>query len=95
MRTTLLVLLLVCGGCSMAPAKDLGDLYVEHARCLEADAIGCEAIWQAIEQRERIAAKREARSPCPAGAVSVRNGSGSDACVSQSHAQTLLSQMLR
>ena len=95
MRTTLVVLLLVCSGCSVAPTNELGELYVEHARCLEADAIGCDAIWEEIEQRERIAAKREARRTCPAGAVSVGNANGSEACVSQSQAQVLLSRMLR
>ena len=95
MRTTLLVLLLVCSGCSVAPADDLGDLYVEHARCLEAEAVGCQNIWQEIEHRERIAAERASRRTCPRGAVSVSNANGSEACVSPAQAQVLLGRMLR
>ncbi len=95
MRTTLLILLLACSGCSVSPTNELGELYVEHARCLEADAIGCENIWEEIEQRERIAEERASRRTCPAGAVSVSNAGSEEACVSPSHARTLLSRMLR
>ncbi len=79
----------------MTPANELGELYAEHARCLEANAIGCEAIWEEIEERERRAANREDERACPAGSVSVGYANDSETCVSQSQARTLLRNMMR
>ncbi len=95
MRTTLVVLLLICSGCSVTPTSELDDLYVEHARCLEADAIGCEGIWEEIERRERIAASRERQRECPSGTASVGNAMGPTSCVPHAEVRTLLNQMMR
>ena len=95
MRTTLLVFLLVCGGCSVAPTNDLGDLYAEHAQCLEAGAIGCDRIWDVIERRERAVASRERQRECPSGAAIVGNANGPASCVEHSEVHTMLSRMLR
>ena len=95
MRTTLIVLLLVTSGCSVTPTDELRGLYAEHARCLEAGAVGCERVWEDIERRERIAASRERQRECPSGTASVSDSLGPTSCVSHSEVRTLLSRMLR
>lgn len=95
MRTTLLVLLLACGGCSVAPTSELGDLYAEHAQCLDTGAIGCERMWEEIERRERIAANRERERACPGGTANVGNVYGPVNCVSHAEVHSVLSRMLR
>ncbi len=95
MRTTLVVLLLVCSGCSVTPTSELNGLYAEHARCLEAGATGCDGIWEEIEQRERVAASRERQRECPSGTASVRNSLGPTSCVSHAEVHTVLDRVLR
>ena len=97
MRTTLAVLLLACGGCSVAPTSELGDLYTEHAQCLDTGAIGCERMWEEIERRERIAVnrERERERECPGGTVGVGNVYGPANCLSHAEVHSVLSRMLR
>ncbi len=95
MRGTLLIVALVCSGCSVTPTSELGELYTQHARCLETDAIGCESIWDEIERRERAVANRERQRECPSGTASVGNVDGPTACVSHNEVRTLLNRMLR
>ena len=95
MRKTLVVLLLVCSGCSVTPTSELDNLYVEHGRCIEAGTGDCEGIWDEIERRERIAANRDRQRECPAGTASVGNANGPASCVPHAQVRTLLSRMLR
>lgn len=95
MRAKYLVLMVLCGGCSLTPANDLEDLYVQHARCIAADAVGCEQIWASIERREQIVASRERQRACPGGTASVSNSHGPTSCVAHSDVRSVLSRMLR
>lgn len=95
MRKTLLVIVLIGSGCSVTPTSELDNLYVEHARCIEAGAVGCEVIWKEIERRERIVASRERDRECPAGTTIVGNAHGPTSCVPHAQVRTLLNGRLR
>ena len=91
MRKTL-GLLLLCGGCAATP---IDELYVQHARCVASDATDCESIWQKIERREAVLARRDAKIRCRAGSVQVGDADGREACVSYAETLLLLGQRVR
>lgn len=75
----LLFLLLI--GC--ATSQTYEELYDQAAACTSDKAIGCDALWEAVERRDEANDRRKERDGlrCPSNEVSFKDRFGRESCM--------------